>query len=169
MSRLAKNDFELFDIPPALDIDLDDLSRRYRMLQQAVHPDRFASSGDAQRRIAMQMSARVNQAYQSLKAPLTRLRSLLEIAGVDVSSATAALDGEFLGQQIELREELAAAHDRIELQRIRQSLSQACAMLFSQAADVHHAGDLAGLHVLYNKLQFMYRLLEELDRREETL
>lgn len=48
------NYFELFDFPVSFDLDTGELSRRYRLLQQQFHPDRFASSGEREKLNALQ-------------------------------------------------------------------------------------------------------------------
>ena len=76
-ANLTSNFFELFNLPIGFEIDTQDLAERYRSLQAAVHPDKFASSSDLERRIAIQQSARINEAFQTLKNPLQRARYLL--------------------------------------------------------------------------------------------
>lgn len=165
MSLLNKNDFELFGLTPGFAIDEAALKQRYHTLQQTVHPDRFAGGSDQERRLAVQLTARVNEAYQTLKSPLARLRYLLQLAGEDLSAETAALDAAFLGEQIELREQLAdirASSDaRAGLAAFAADLEQRIATLTKEAAAAYQGGELQQAKVLYNKLQFLYRLSEE--------
>ena len=77
-----------------------------------MHPDRFASAGDAERRASMQWTTRVNEAYRTLRSPVQRARYLLELEGVDVAFETnTAMPPDFLMRQMELREALEAAGD----------------------------------------------------------
>jgi len=48
-------------------------------LQQEFHPDRFASKGDVDKRLAVQTASLINQAYDTLKSPLKRAQYLLEL------------------------------------------------------------------------------------------
>ena len=48
---LTQNYFELFDLPTSYDVDISELSTRYRMLQAAVHPDKFANASDLEKRL----------------------------------------------------------------------------------------------------------------------
>ena len=68
MLDFSRNHFELFGLPVGFDMDRDLLAERYLALQAAVHPDRFASAPDQERRLSMQASTRVNEAFQTLKA-----------------------------------------------------------------------------------------------------
>ena len=65
-----RSHFELFDLDPAYAIDTAALDQSYRDLQALVHPDRYASAGDAERRASMQLTTRVNEAYRALKDPV---------------------------------------------------------------------------------------------------
>ena len=60
--------FKVFEIdPPSFDIDVRALSQKYKALQTKLHPDKFASAGSDQVRLAEAWSARVNDAYQVWK------------------------------------------------------------------------------------------------------
>ena len=66
MIDFSRNHFELFGLPERFRFDAASLDRAYRELQSEVHPDRFATSDDTERRVALQSSARVNEAYSAL-------------------------------------------------------------------------------------------------------
>src|SRR5690349_21869614 len=106
----TQNHFELFGLPPQFAIDAAALQTRYRELQREVHPDRFASASQAERRASMQRATRVNEAYQALKSPLKRAEHLLQLHGVDPQFETnTTMPPEFLAGQPELREALEEA------------------------------------------------------------
>ena len=104
---VLKNHFELFDLPVSFDIDTNTLAERYRELQRTVHPDKFASAPNRERRLAMQKATQINEAFQILKKPLTRAAYLLQLHGIDTNQQNTTMDSEFLMTQMELREELA--------------------------------------------------------------
>ena len=81
---------------------MSELNRRYLLLQQEFHPDGYAKKSDAEQRLAVQMAALINQAFETLKSPLHRAQYLLERTGIsaDEQSKTTS-DGAFLMQQIE--------------------------------------------------------------------
>ncbi|MDY6992947.1 MAG: Fe-S protein assembly co-chaperone HscB, partial [Pseudomonadota bacterium] len=70
--ELTQNYFELFDLPVSFEIDRDDLGQKYRQLQQSNHPDNFAQATEAERRLAMQKSTHINEAFHTLKDPMSR-------------------------------------------------------------------------------------------------
>jgi len=110
MIDFSRNYFELFGLPPRFNCDTASLENAYRRLQTEVHPDRFASASEQDRRIAMQSSARVNEAYRALRDPVARAQYLLSLNGVDALPETdTQLPLDFLGRQLERREAAADA------------------------------------------------------------
>jgi molecular chaperone HscB len=100
----------LFGLAPAFRLDQAALEKAYRDIQSRVHPDRFAASGDAERRASLQWTARVNEAYRTLKNPVRRAQHILELHGVDVAFETnTQMPTDFLLRQLDLREELDRA------------------------------------------------------------
>jgi len=117
--NLDENHFQIFGVPAQFDVDLAALEERYRELQREVHPDRFAGATQAEQRVSMQLATRVNEAYQTLKSPLRRAAYLLGLAGVDPQLETnTAMPPEFLAEQLERREGLAAAAAAGDWQRL---------------------------------------------------
>src|SRR6185312_15300702 len=105
-----QNHFELFGLPPSYGMDEEILEKAYREIQARVHPDRFAHAGDAERRASLQWTTRVNEAYRTLRNPVSRASHLLALNGVDVAFETnTAMPAEFLMEQMELREALEGA------------------------------------------------------------
>jgi molecular chaperone HscB len=99
--------FELFDLARGFDIDAGDLDARWKARAAAVHPDRFGGVSEAQKRVAMQWSAQINEAYRVLRDPLRRAQYLCELAGHPVANQpNVGMDLAFLGQQMQWREEL---------------------------------------------------------------
>ena len=108
----SKNYFEIFDVPVAVDVDINRVNQIYRELQKAVHPDRFASDSEQARRIAMQQTSLVNQAFQTLKDPVARAQYILKLEGMDINAETdTTMDAEFLMEQMEFRESLTEVRD----------------------------------------------------------
>ena len=99
---LTASFFELFKCPVGYPIDSDTLSEKYLELQKATHPDRFASGSDQEKRLAAQMTARINEAYETLGHPLRLAIYLLEQESIEIEH-NPTLDPMFLMEQIELR------------------------------------------------------------------
>lgn len=163
--------FTLFGLPASYTLSLEPLAARYQELQRQYHPDKFASGSAAEQLAAVQQSATINQAWQTLRHPLTRAEYLLSLHGFDLASEQHTVrDTAFLMEQLELREELdeieqAKDTDRLEglLKRIKSMYSQRqqqmVAELDSQTWDA--AADTVRKLRFLDKLQSSAELLEE--------
>jgi molecular chaperone HscB len=163
--------FELFGIAPAYAIDLERLEQSYRDIQSNVHPDRFARAGDAERRASMEMTARVNEAYRTLRSPVRRASYLLGLNGVDVGLETnTAMPRDFLMEQMELRERLEEARDADALARLEQELFGLKEGLHAQIGECIDARrDYHGAADLVRKLMFLDKLDEDINAAYEAL
>ncbi|MCF6256983.1 MAG: Fe-S protein assembly co-chaperone HscB [Gammaproteobacteria bacterium] len=173
---LSSNFFALFDLPVSFDIELDALSARYRDAQRAAHPDKFANAPEGERRLSVQMAARINEAYRVLKDPLSRGRYLLELHGVALDDSDTAFDGAFLMEQMELRERLAdvknSADSVSQLRIIADDIAAHDKSLITQMADLLNEASAESLQQARNvsrKLQFFRRLNEEVEALEDEL
>ena len=119
--------FSLFGLPARFDLDAQALESAWRTVAAQVHPDRFATASPAERRVAMQWSARANEAYRQLRDPLLRARYLCEQAGVDLQTeSNTSMDTAFLMQQMTWREMMDdARNDAGVLAELRTELEDA--------------------------------------------
>ena len=125
MIDFSQNYFALFGLPQRYRFDPETLDAAYRALQRVVHPDRYAAAGDAERRVALQSSARVNEAYRALKDPVSRAQYLLSLRGIDALAETnTALPAEFLQRELERREAVGEAHAARDADRLAALLRE---------------------------------------------
>jgi molecular chaperone HscB len=174
---LMQNYFQLFDLPISYDLDVTELSTRYRKLQAAVHPDKFANASDQERRLSMQQSALINEAYQTLKSPLLRARYMLELKGIDLSNeSSVSMDSEFLMQQMRLREALeqvrsvedAEAKLRVIASEIEQAITEQITVL-NRLFNEDNDDQLTKIADYVRRMQFMVKLQQETEALEEEL
>jgi len=174
MIDFSRNHFELFGLPQRFRFDPVLLDRAYHELQGEVHPDRFAAGSEAEQRLALQSSARVNEAYRALRDPVARAQYLLSLHGVDAFGASeTSLPLDFLERQLERREAAAAAlaardaraldtlldDARAEARALEQRL---CALL-----DDESAWEAARARV--RELRFLSKLAADLDAMHSRL
>jgi molecular chaperone HscB len=173
---LDKSFFELFGIPESFDVDLGRLAILYRELQAQLHPDRHATAAEAQRRLSVQMTAQLNEAYQTLKDPLRRARYLLQLRGVEDSETDTRMDPEFLMEQMALREALEAVRENGEpaaqLDALTAEVGQARDQRLQQLRTALGADEEKGLQQalgLTRELQFLEKLMVEIEQLEDEL
>ncbi len=171
---LTENYFDLFSLPLDFDIDADALGKKYRSLQQEVHPDRFAASDAQAQRVSVQSTAHLNEAYETLKDPLTRGFYLLELKGIGSGAHEyTTSDGAFLMQQLERREELEGigqADDPFDaLDALRDETHRDEQAQMETFRTAWAAGDYDTAYDALTKVMFIRRMLQQIDETEERL
>jgi len=165
--------FALFDLSPAFDLDLDQLAARYRELARQMHPDRFADASEAEQRQALERSANLNDAFQTLKSPTRRARYLLALEGHEVPLETTVQDPEFLMQQMQWREELEDLQDSADLAGVaafKAQLRQAQAVLNERFAALwQEPAQREAAERMVRRMQFLDKLSQEVRELEERL
>ena len=65
-----------------MNIDAADLEQRYRALSRQLHPDYFQNASAAERRLSLERSSYLNDAYRTLRNPISRIEYLLKLEGL---------------------------------------------------------------------------------------
>lgn len=159
--------FQLFNLPPAFELDVAALMSRYRDLQRQFHPDRFAAEPAEVQRVAVEKAANINAAFAALKEPVARARHLLALAGhpVSIESATVS-DTDFLMAQMELREQLEVADGPDRLAGLRDEAQEWLDNLGREFAIDHREADWGEAADTVRKMQFLLRFIEEVREHE---
>lgn len=165
--------FTLFGLPARYQLDTQALSLRFQDLQRQYHPDKFASGSQAEQLAAVQQSATINQAWQTLRHPLMRAEYLLSLHGFDLASEQHTVrDTAFLMEQLELREELdeieqAKDEARLEsfIKRVKKMFDTRHQLMVEQLDN--ETWDAAADTV--RKLRFLDKLRSSAEQLEEKL
>lgn len=172
-----KSYFELFGLPEQFALNPEDLSERYLHLRQMVHPDLYATAGGREKRLSLQASTLVNEAYQTLKDPLARARYLLELlTGNPGDDHETTKDMGFLMEQMELREALAEARGTSDpftgVAAVKNQLADQSGHLIAKiAASLENVSDPDHeiTRELIRKLQFVRKCQAEAETLEAEL
>lgn len=171
------NYFALFGIEECFNINVAQLSPIYQTLQKTVHPDKFAHAPAQEQLIAVQKSAEINDAYQTLKQPLKRAEYLLLLREFDMPSEQSSFqDTQFLMQQMELREMLEDIKHANDIDAAIFDANEALDTEYEKLAlsmekalnDNNDEGNLLASNNL-RKLKFFEKLRIELDQLEDQL
>lgn len=165
--------FTLFGLAPGYVVDTQQLAARYQELQRQFHPDKYASRPQAEQLLAVNQSATINQAWQTLRHPLLRAEYLLLLNGFDLANEQHTVrDTAFLMEQLELREELdnieqsadnaaleafASKIDKMVQNRSARMVQELDSLQWEQAADT------------VRKLRFLDKLQHHIEQLEEKL
>ena len=135
----ALNPFEIFGMKPQFRIDKQKLDEKYFEIQKKVHPDRFASASDAEKRVAQQWATLINDAYQKLSDPIQCGEVLCALRGHPIDEdSSGSISEEFLFEQLERREAIAdakGAGDTAELEVMKKAIEQEKNELLNEVAD----------------------------------
>ena len=98
--------FSVFGLPPRYDVDLQALEQNYHELATELHPDFYATAPAAESRLSEGLSARLNQAWQTLQDSTARAQYLIEIWKVQTPTHERDLPTGFLQEMFASQEEL---------------------------------------------------------------
>ena len=73
--------FMFMGLPRRLNIDTAQLEQNFRALSRQFHPDYFYNASSAERRASLERSSYLNDAFRTLKQPISRISYLLELEG----------------------------------------------------------------------------------------
>lgn len=165
------NFFELFDLAPSFDLDLSQLTTRYRSLQRQYHPDQLqaqAQSNSDQAVLAqLQQSAKVNTAYDTLRIASKRAVYLLELKKQAISLEQSIGDIEFLQSALEVREQLDEVDSPEALEGLRSEINQWIQALSNEFRIDYAEEDWAEARDTCRKLAFMQKILNDIDSAED--
>ena len=172
--QLERNYFELFELPLTFDIDSADLSARYRNLQRHFHPDRYVSAPAQDRRLSLQMTAFINEAYHTLNDPMTRGRYILGLHGMGTDEETdTIMDPGFLVEQMELRENLEDARRTPDagprFAQMAQDMTRRLATAteeLGRCLNENSAASRLRARSIVREMQFLRKVLQEIEELE---
>lgn len=171
---LTQDYFSLFQLAPAYDIDAAELANQFRALQAKWHPDRFATADDEARRVSVQSTAFINEAYETLKTPRLRARYLLEREGVSFNDEIeTSKDPMFLMQQMELRESIEEAEHADDpfdaLDELTAEVRSQATQLENDFKQAYASDDQQAAKEVVLKMRFFERVKGEVKQLEERL
>jgi molecular chaperone HscB len=92
------NYFEFFGLPRRLNIDLANLEKQFYRVSRKLHPDMYARASAVEQEWSLAQSSLLNDAYRTLKNPLSRTEYLLRLEGVQLEE-----EGKSAGERRESR------------------------------------------------------------------
>ncbi|MFO1258697.1 MAG: Fe-S protein assembly co-chaperone HscB [Gammaproteobacteria bacterium] len=161
-----QNYFELFQLAPTYEIEITRLKLRYYELQQQFHPDQYQEA--AEKRQASQLSAYINDAYQTLQCGIKRATYLLSLNGIQLNQTqTVTLSPEFLMEQMAFRERLVECKsDKASLRAFLEDMTQCILRNERKLSSLFEAWseNIDNIKNLINEMQFYQKLKSESER-----
>ncbi|WP_081823560.1 Fe-S protein assembly co-chaperone HscB [Pseudacidobacterium ailaaui] len=81
--------FDVFGLPWKLGLDPSALERAFYKLSRKLHPDVYAQASAQEQQWSLEQTSLLNDAYRTLKDPVTRTEYLLRLEGVEMQQERA--------------------------------------------------------------------------------
>jgi molecular chaperone HscB len=135
--------FTFFGLPYKLNLETGRLEREFYDLSRHLHPDINAIKSDREQEWALEQSSHLNDAYRTLKDPITRTEYLLRLQGVQLEEQSKAATEEArrtgkLKQQVvppDLLEEVFELNMQLEEMRMNKKMGESDRNLECQLGD----------------------------------
>lgn len=165
-----------------MEVDGSALERQFRELSLKLHPDRVATGDVKVRRLSLEQTTALNEAFKTLKDPVRRAFYLLKLEGRDLDREDAGAQKdmplEFLEEVMTLREgleglqaskDLAAAQKMAAdvSERSRAALNEGNAALGARLVGDRTDASLARAAHALARVRYFTRFLEEVEHMEE--
>lgn len=155
--------FELLGVSPGVRLEPATLDKSFKALQRRLHPDLYAQRPSVEQELSAANSARVNQAYQTLKSPLERVKYLLELHGIGVLSeegaaASVPTNPALLMEVMEIREAVDECTSRPELAGIAAANAGRIDACLAELEQLYARGEVDGLADPAVRLQYYSKI-----------
>jgi len=122
--------FAFFELPRKLRIKVEELEQRFHQLSWKLHPDNFMRASEFERNLSLERSSELNDAYRTLRDPVTRVEYLLLREGMRKEGTTKQQAPPELLEEVfelnesldELREARVSSADGSELAKLKKTL-----------------------------------------------
>jgi len=164
----TNNFFNAFALKEQFELNLDELEQAYLELQTKLHPDLFTTKSDIEQSLALQHSILINNAYETLKAPLSRAEYLLKLQGIIVNQdnkTSLPPSNELLQEVLEIRMELEELEDKTSLQKLQKETLGNISQVTNELGNFFNQEEftLAANHTI--KLRYLTKIAAELDTK----
>jgi molecular chaperone HscB len=167
--------FHRLGLPRRFSVDASELDRAYLARSRAVHPDYHLGGPSAELGASLELSAAVNEAYNTLRDPFARAEHLLALEGGPSASEQKQMPPAFLAEMLDAREEVERARgNAAETERLERGFTARFDALLAELSglfekvqglpqgDANRANLLARARGLLNAAKYVRGLLRDL-------
>ena len=171
--------YEFLELPRNLALDAKELEKRFYALSRQLHPDLFSRRGAKEQEHALEASAVLNDAYRTLREPVSRALYVLRQEGYEIAEqGTKDVPPELLEEVFELnmaleelreadgasgeaRAQLAAARQRFE--GMRDETDAALQAKFTEWDAGRSPATLDAIRGVLNRRKYITNLIARTD------
>ena len=162
--------FARLGLPAALDLEPASLDKAYFALQRRWHPDRFVARPSDERARASTEAAALNDAYRTLKDPLSRAFYLAELRGVELPGDGKTIDDpDLLMEAMEAREALHEAASTHAVGVLAEQAKKQAQDALKELADLFLHDDKPAIRKTLLRLRYFDKFAEEARARNMNL
>ncbi|MBV8189224.1 MAG: Fe-S protein assembly co-chaperone HscB [Alphaproteobacteria bacterium] len=157
-------------MPAALELEPASLDRAYFALQRQWHPDRFANRPAEERARASAEAAALNDAYRTLKDPLSRAFYLAELKGVALPGDGKTIDDpDLLMEAMEAREALHEAQTVEAIDKLAVEARDEVKQALGNLGTLFLRGDKPAIRKALLRLRYLDKFADEARTRRANL
>jgi molecular chaperone HscB len=162
--------FARLGLPAALELEPATLDRAYFALQRQWHPDRFVAKPPEERARASAEAAALNDAYRTLRDPLSRAVYLATLKGVELPGDGKTIDDpELLMEVMDAREELHEASSIAEVDALAAFAREDLEKELAELPSLFLANDKPAIRKALLRLRYLDKFAEEARARRSNL
>lgn len=173
LQRPTPDYYEFFGFEHRLSLDVEELDRRFYSLSRRLHPDLFFRAMPREQQFSLEATAILNDAYRTLRDPVSRAEYLLKELGEDPAQQRRQdAPPELLEEVFELNElleesarhgpVLQAAHAKFE--GLRAEADRELENLFAQYDRTSDRALLPGIRSVLSRRRYIHNLIEQLEK-----
>lgn len=118
--------FGVFGLPRKLALDTANLERTFYELSRKLHPDVYAQASEQEQQWSLEQTSLLNDAYRTLKNPVTRTEYLLRLEGVEIEQDRSSENGAKKESRVppDLLEEVFELNMQLEEMRMNRKMGE---------------------------------------------
>lgn len=165
----TSNYFEIIGVDCAYDLNIAEVSKKYKNLQSQLHPDRFGNKTEEEKVISEEYSALVNKAYSTVINPLERGLYMLELNGFSIEEDSKEIDKLFLMEIMERNEEIENEKDVDKLRQLNIKNKESISSLMREVQEAFEKKDMKKAKDVLTKMKYYYTIDHKIKELKQKL
>jgi molecular chaperone HscB len=165
--------YEALGLNPKLALDSEELKKHFYEHSRQWHPDRFGRSSPADQEKSLEMTSVINDAFRTLRDPLSRAEYFLEESGINPSKQ---VPPELLEEVFEMNialEELRAGDEsarpqlieaRERFHNMQDAIDDGLSVFFAQYDEHQDASRLLSIRSALDRRQYVANLIRDVEK-----
>ena len=159
--------FDLLELPFGFALDRELLERKFHQKLAKIHPDKFVGYTPEEMVLALDNSAAITAAYETLKSKNSRAEYLLSLHGLTLESIKP--DESFIMETMEWREQLDSINDSAGANTLLHAMEEIEESSWYELENAFATSAYPKAQATFAKIKFTSRFIEELKTKINNL